>query len=218
LEEHSMALPAALSLSAQVAAQAELTVSNLRQTNYQHTEHIDVDRGIYDCDCNGFAGFVLTRAAPAHYAMIPQEAGQPRPRAFEYCLFFSSLTPQSAGGWHRIDFLRDARRGDIIAWRFPEMEIEEGHETGHVLVTAETPRMDDSGIFTVRVYDSVIQPHFDDTRGDGPGQFPHGVGYGALKFGVDAAGQPIAFQFAPSDRFKSLPIAIGRVEPLPAAP
>jgi hypothetical protein len=42
--------------------------------------------------------------------------------------------------------------------------------------------MDDSGIFTVRVYDSVIQPHFDDTRGGGPGQFPNGVGYGALKF------------------------------------
>ena len=45
-----MALPAALSLSAQVAAQAEFIVSNLRQTDYQHTEHIDVDRGIYDCD------------------------------------------------------------------------------------------------------------------------------------------------------------------------
>jgi hypothetical protein len=44
----------ALSLSAQVAAQAELIVSNLRQTNYQHTEHIGVDRGIYDCD--GFVG------------------------------------------------------------------------------------------------------------------------------------------------------------------
>ena len=63
-------------------------------------------------------GFVLTRVAPDQYAMIPQEAGQPRPRAFEYCLFFSSLTPQSAG-WHRIDFLRDARRGDIIALAVP---------------------------------------------------------------------------------------------------
>jgi hypothetical protein len=41
-----MALPLALSLPAQVAAQAEFIVSNLRQTDYQHTEHIDVDRGI----------------------------------------------------------------------------------------------------------------------------------------------------------------------------
>jgi len=121
-----MALPPALSLPTQVAAQAEFIVSNLRQTDYQHTEHIDVDRGIYDCDCDGFVGFVLTRVAPDQYAMIPQEAGQSRPRAFEYCLFFSSLTPQSAG-WHRIDFLRDVRRGDFIAWRFPEVEIEEGH-------------------------------------------------------------------------------------------
>jgi len=184
-----MALPPALSLPTQVAAQAEFIVSNLRQTDYQHTEHIDVDRGIYDCDCDGFVGFVLTRVAPDQYAMIPQEAGQSRPRAFEYCLFFSSLTPQSAG-WHRIDFLRDVRRGDFIAWRFPEVEIEEGHDTGHVLVAAETPGMDDSGIFTVRVYDSVTQPHFDDTRGDGPGQFPNGVGYGALKFQVDAGGGP----------------------------
>jgi len=34
-----MALPTALSLPAQVAAQAELIVSNLQQTDYQHTEH-----------------------------------------------------------------------------------------------------------------------------------------------------------------------------------
>jgi hypothetical protein len=215
-EEHGMARPHVLTLPDQVAAQAEFIVNNLRQTDYQHAEHIDVDRGIYDCDCNGFAGFVLERAAPGHYAMIPKEPGQPRPRAFKYYNFFSSLTPQSADGWHQIDFLRDTRRGDIIAWRFPD--IEKDHNTGHVLVAAGTPELDESGIFTLRVYDSASQPHFRDTRGDGPGQFPDGVGYGALKFQIDDAGRPTAFQFAPSDQFTSLPIAIGRLEPLPAPP
>ena len=71
-----MALPLALSLPAQVAAQAELTVSNLRQTNYQHTEHIDVDGGIYDCDCNGFAGFALTRAASSRISTIRAETAR----------------------------------------------------------------------------------------------------------------------------------------------
>jgi hypothetical protein len=146
-----------LSLPQQVAWQAEFIVNNLQQTDYQHLENIDVDRGAYHCDCSGFVGFVLGRAAPDHYNMIPKETNQPRPRAFKYYEYFSSLTPESLGGWHQIDFLRDARRGDIVAWRFPE--IEEGQDTGHVFFVAETAKVIDSGIFSIRVYDSGrVQP------------------------------------------------------------
>jgi hypothetical protein len=203
-----------LSLPGQFASQAEFVVNNLRQTGYQHVDNIDVDRGIYDCDCNGFVSFVMERAAPAHYAMIPKEATQFRPRAFEYYEFCSSLMPTSAGGWHRIDFLQDGRRGDLIAWRFPE--IEKGHDTGHVLVLADTPTEYDPGKYKVRVYDSAAEPHFQDTRGTGSGQFPSGVGVGFINFEVDEDGRPTAFQFAPEDRFTTLPIAIGRLEPLAA--
>jgi len=202
-----------LSFPQQVAQQAEAIVNNLRQTSYQFVENIDVDRGVYDCDCNGFVGFVLECAAPGHYAMIPKESDQPRPRAFEYYDFFNALTPESSGGWHRIDFLCDARRGDIIAWRFPE--IEAGFNTGHIFFVAEPPTMIDTGIFAVRVYDSAAGPHFDDTRGDGPGQPRSGVGSGFINFTVDDSGRPQSFQFAPSDGFKIFPIAIGRIEPLP---
>jgi hypothetical protein len=203
-----------LSLPEQLASQAEFVANNLQQTDYQHTDNIDVDRGVYDCDCNGFVSFVMERAAPDHYAMIPKETNQLRPRAFEYYGFFSSLTPQSIGGWHRIDFLQDARRGDIIAWRFPQ--IEKSHNTGHVLIVADTPVADDSGIFSVRVYDSSAQPHFDDTRGSGKGEFATGVGSGSIKFKVDSTGRPVSFQFAPADKLETFPIAIGRLEPLPA--
>ena len=203
-----------LSLPEQMASQAELITNSLNQTDYQHVEKVDVDRGVYYCDCNGFVSFTMQRAAPAHYLMIPKEANQLRPRAFEYYVFFNSLTPESTGGWHRIDFLRDARRGDILGWRFPK--VEKGHDTGHVVVVAETPTVDASGVFTVRVYDSAAQPHFDDTRGTGEGQFAKGVGSGLLKFKVDQAGRPTAFQFAPLDKFETLPIAIGRLEPLPS--
>jgi hypothetical protein len=201
-----------LSLPGQIATQAEFIVNNLRQTDYQHIDNIDVDLGIYDCDCNGFVSFVMERAAPDHYAMIPKETDQPRPRAFEYYDFFNSLTPETRIGWHRIDFLRDARRGDIIAWRFPK--IETGHNTGHVLFAAQTTSVDDSGIFSVRVYDSAAEPHFEDTRGDGAGEFKSGVGSGFINFTVDDLGRPTAFQFAPGEQFTTLPIAIGRAEPL----
>ena len=204
-----------LSLPGQIATQAEFVVNNLQQTDYQHTDNIDVDRGIYDCDCNGFVSFVMERAAPDHYAEIPKETDQPRPRAFKYYDFFNSLTPESADGWHRIDFLQDARRGDIMAWRFPE--IKPGHDTGHALFLAETPVADGSGVFSVRVYDSAAEPHFEDTRGDREGQFASGVGSGFINFTVDDLGRPEAFQFAPSEGFTTLPIAIGRCEPLTAA-
>jgi hypothetical protein len=201
------------SLPAELASQAESIVNNLVQTDYQYDEEIDADAGIYDCDCNGFVGFVLERLAPSYYSMIPVEAGQPRPRAFKYYDFFASLTPESTGGWHRIDFLQDARRGDIVAWRVPQIEV--GEDTGHVFFVADTPVKESSGMFVVRVYDSADQPHFEDTRGTGEGQFPNGVGSGFINFEVDANGEPTAFQFGPSDDFISLPIAIGRVEPLP---
>jgi hypothetical protein len=203
-----------LSLPGQFASQAELVVNSIKQTDYQHIEKIDIDRGVYDCDCNGFVSFDMQRAAPAHYLMIPKEANQFRPRAFEYYDFFNSLTPESSGGWHRIDFLQDTRRGDIIAWRLPK--IEKGHDTGHVLVVADAPTIDDVGISSVRLYDSAAQPHFDDTRGDDEGEFPSGVGSGVIKFKTDDDGRPRAFQFAPSDQFTELPIAIGRLAPLPA--
>jgi hypothetical protein len=206
---NSMTQEPQLSLSEQTAAQAEFIVNNFRETHYRHPVNIDVDRGVYICDCNGFVGFVLERFAPAHFAMIPKEEDQPRPRAFEYYVFFSSLTPHSTGGWHQIDLLRDVRRGDGISWRLPK--VEEHHDTGHVLFAAETPVADSQGNFTVPVYDSARLPHANDTRGKGEG----GIGSGRISFQVDAKGRPTAFQFAPLKDFETLPIAIGRFEPLP---
>jgi hypothetical protein len=89
-----------------------------------------------------------------------------------------------------------------------------GEDTGHVCFVAETPAVLASGVFAVRVYDSADSPHFEDTRGDEPGQFPNGVGSGFINFEVDDQGTPTAFQFGSSEPFKSFPIAIGRAEPL----
>jgi hypothetical protein len=203
-----------LSLAEQVAWQAEFIVNNVQQTDYQHKDNIDVDRGIYDCDCSGFVSYVLQRAAPGHYEMIPKEAAQPRPRAFKYYEFLHSCGLEPNNGWRQIELLARARRGDIIAWRFPV--IEPHKDTGHVLFVAEAPAEADSGVFAVRVYDSAAQPHFDDARGKKKeGSFPTGVGSGFINFKVDGAGRPAAFQFAPADHFVTLPIAIARVEPQP---
>ena len=86
-----------MTLPEQLASKAEFIVANLEETHYQHTDNIDTGAGVYDCDCNGFVGFVLESVAPDRYAMNPKEANQPRPRASEYYKFFASLTPELPG-------------------------------------------------------------------------------------------------------------------------
>jgi hypothetical protein len=205
-------------LTEQIAEKAESIVNTLTKTDYQHIDNIDPAAGIYDCDCNGFVGFVLPAVAPTHFKLITPETGQPRPRAFVYYDYFAALTPGSVGGWRRIDFLMYVRRGDIMAWRFPTIEPHE--DTGHVVIVAETPMLDQSGdFFVMRVYDSAAEAHFDDTREPGGQPSPKGaagVGSGFLNFKVDGAGRPIAYLFAPpaTGEYSYRPIAIGRAEPL----
>jgi hypothetical protein len=200
-----------LSPAGQVAAQAEFIVHSLRQTNYQYTKAIDADNGVYDCDCSQFANFVLSRSAPDYYAALLAATAERVPRAFDYYDFFRSLPLEEGDGWEQVAILADAARGDLIAWRFPQLEP--GQDTGHVLFVAGPPTVDDQGYYAVRGYDCACRPHFDDTRGDGQGQWPNGVGSGFINFQVGDDGQPVAFQFSPppSSPFVSLPIAIGRL-------
>ena len=197
-------------LPQQLADRAENTVNTLTETAYQFEENIVEADGIWYCDCNSFVGYILQELAPSHYNQLPRELTQHRPRAFEYYNFFSTLTSSTPGGWHRILQMADVRRGDILAWRFPQ--IETGHNTGHVVYIADTPAINDDGTASVRVYDSADKAHFDDTRNTGP--FASGVGTGFLNFQLDDEGQPTAFQFSPDASFEAESIAIGRPEPL----
>ncbi len=198
-----------MSLNEEIALKAETIINTVTQTDYQHTDHIDAAAGIYDCDCNGFVGYVLKTVAPEHLGLIPEEKTQPRPRAFKYFGYFASLTPASRMGWRRVDLMEHVRRGDIVAWRNPLIEKDEN--TGHVFIAAESPTLQDE-VFSIRVYDSAEVPHFDDTRPNAHGT--NGVGSGFLKFKADGAGRPIAYVFSPQTTasFSYNQIAIGRVE------
>jgi hypothetical protein len=211
-----------MTLPRDIAAMAESIVNTLTQTDYQHVNNIDPSTGIYDCDCNGFAAFILRAVALQNFEEIPIDTQvgsvESRPRAFEYYDFFASLTPQSTGGWSRVDLLTDVGRGDIMAWRSPTIEAHV--DTGHVVILAETPTLDPSGAFyVVRVYDSAAEAHFDDTREPGGQPSPtgtSGVGSGFINLKVDGEGRPIAYLFAPpaDTEYSYRPIAIGRAQPL----
>ncbi len=209
-----------MTLPLDIASMAESIVNTLTQTDYQHVDNIDPGTGVYDCDCNGFAAFILRAVALQNFQAIPIDTQvgsvESRPPAFEYYDFFASLTAQSPGGWSRVDLLTDAGRGDIMAWRSPTIEVHV--DTGHVVILAETPALDASGEFyVVRVYDSAAEAHFDDTRapdGQPSPKGPTGVGSGFINLKVDGEGRPIAYLFAPpaDAQYSYRPIAIGRAQ------
>lgn len=202
-----------MSLAGQIADTAQSIVDTLTQTDYQHTDRIDPDAGIYECDCNGFAFHVLSAVAPAQLALIPRATGD-RPLAHEYFEFFASLTAQSPGAWQRVDLLTELRRGDIMTWRFPTIEPHE--DTGHVVIVAEPARLDASGAFHVlRVIDSAAAAHFEDTRAPGGQPSPKGatgVGSGFINLRVDGEGRPLAYLFSPplTAQYSYRPIAAAR--------
>jgi hypothetical protein len=196
-------------LAARVVAEARRTLATMRQTHYQHHAHIDPGAGIYDCDCSEFVGYILEQVASANYRLIPKEPNHPRPRAFKYCDYFRSL-PENANGWHPIHKIASIRPGDIIAWRAPDIVKDE--DTGHVMIVAAPAQPRGPGLFTVRVYDSSVLPHVDDTRGSNKSSYRSGVGEGGIVFRVDSSGRPIAFQFRPPDRFHSNLIGIARIQ------
>jgi hypothetical protein len=88
-------------------------------------------------------------------------------------------------------------------------------DTGHVLVVARAPEVIGADLSAVRAYDSCDALHYGDSRELANGEQETGVGTGTIHFQVDqTTGSPIAFHLGPGDPFHSVPIAIGRLDPI----
>jgi len=190
-----------------IAAEAQRIVENARYSTYQPESYIDEPAGIFDVDCSGFVAYVLERIAPDRLREIPKRPGENRPRACEYFEFFDSLKPGDIPGWQRVDTVLQCKRGDLVAWREPEIL---GESSGHVLMVAGEPEIRDDGVVAVPVYDSAIVPHFDDSRQAG-GTHNTGVGMGILLFQVDGDGRAMGETFGPSEVFRKHAVALARV-------
>jgi hypothetical protein len=196
----------------QVAAEAEAILLRIQHTVYTHETYVDVATGTYDMDCSAYVGYVLQRIAPQHYDTIHNGGGSHGPLAVDFYHRFQVLPPGGADGWRPVQPLADARRGDIVAWDFPEAKP--GDNTGHVFIVVDDPEVLDDGVVAVRAYDSSNVIHYDDTRGHGGDTPATGVGSGTIHFRYIGSG--IQFKFGPGDKYHGAPVAIGRIEPLAA--
>jgi len=145
--------------------------------------------------------------------MMVESTTDPRPLARDYYAFAAALEPSIDHGWRRILRLSDTMPGDIVAWKLPMLRQAIPAMSSSSLTSLWRAAMAST---LIPVCDSSSRRHFDDSRGDGPGHFAHGVGSGAIGFRTDAAGAPTAFQFNGGAHVHHAPIAIVRIEPFSA--
>jgi hypothetical protein len=198
--------------SGQVIDEAMRILTSMKATEYKHKTDIDEEKGAYYCDCSGFVGYVLNRTVAKDDGKGPFGDGKKRPLAMDYEKRFAAAPVKADGdsNWQRIEKLVDARPGDIIAWRH---EVPKPGNTGHVVVVAEAPKVEEDGLVRVVNIDSTSKPQAEDTRAKGTS----GIGRCTMWFKVDSDGRPIAHvRGARKSEPKSEAISIGR--PLPVQP
>jgi hypothetical protein len=189
--------------------EATRILESIEKTKYEHRTKINEDTGEYYCDCSGLVGYVLNRTVGKDGTGALGD-GRERPLAMHYEQFFAKAPTKRdrESRWQRVEKLVDARPGDIIAWRH---EVPKPGNTGHVVIVAARPVVEEDGLVRVVMIDSTTRPQVDDTRAKGTS----GVGRGAMWFTVDDKGRPTASIRGSRDAEPKVEnISIGRALPV----
>jgi len=186
---HWPALPPALSPRPPATPAAARVVRLLthiqetqRDTAYQHRTAVRERIGRYRWDCSGMVSWVIHRAAPrAGRAMHTERAAA---RGI-YRMIERAPVDRQRNGWEEIAHIERVRAGDVFAWRTPPGSP--SRHTGHTGFVVERPRpvpgLQDA--YAVRVADSIVGPHQDDSR---PAGTDGGLGNGVFVFLTDGEG------------------------------
>lgn len=171
--------------SLQFATIVEKHLTEMTATNYQHKTEIDEQAGVWKCDCSGLIGHILRRNFPEAYLHVdgPSLPGRIRPLSANYCETFLAAGQKKNHPWKPITRVQDLRPGDIFAWK--KTKIIKGKSTGHTFMIASIPKLEENGLYSVRVVDSTGALHDNDTRPEGT----DGVGTGDMWLSADEEGR-----------------------------
>ena len=149
---------------------------------YQARTVVDIRRGSYAWDCSGMMTWLLRRSAPRALAAIASS----RPVARDYVRAIERAPlGRPRRGWQRLAHVRDARPGDVFAFR--KSPVSPSKITGHVgvIVGVPAPVPGWPGAYAVRVVDSTRGGHQDDERAN---DVDGGFGFGTMVFVTDEHG------------------------------
>lgn len=161
-----------------VVALLERILRTQQDARYQHRTDVRERVHRYRWDCSGMVSWIVRRAAPRAGRAIGQQRTSARG--------IYRLITRSRGGWHQLDHIEDVRPGDVFAWRTPPGSP--SRHTGHTGFALERARPV-SGLrdaYALRIADSVVGPHQDDTRPNDDTE--GGLGTGVFVFLTDGDG------------------------------
>lgn len=192
-------------LGAQIVGQARRMLAAFPTSSYSHTTKIDLQQGVCEVDCSGFVAAVLAEVSPQHLAVIPlRKAGRKRPLAEDFYAAFAAADQGRIAGWQAVQ-VHLARPGDVIAWW--KEEHKKGENTGHVMIIAESPVLEEPGKWRIRILDSTATPHASDTRPAGA----TGLGSGVIWLDVGSDGRILGYHWkSAKGKLNEHPVAIGR--------
>ncbi len=193
----------ATTAAARVIETVDAIEARLRTTRYQARTRVDLEAGDFRWDCSGMVGWIVRRTAPRAFDGL----GRRRPVAADFYRVASRApVDTSRRGWRRVGHVRDARPGDVAAWRTPRRF----GATGHVVILLESPRPSvlHPRRWIARIADSTRIPHWADSRRSAAG----GFGTGVMSFEADAEGRVVAWGWlGPGGPHFRGDVAIGRV-------
>jgi hypothetical protein len=193
---------------AALLAEARGELAAMRDTQYQHETEVDAAKGEFYYDCSGFLDYALKRAAPAAFRALPVTASSGRPLAQD---FEHHLRQAGQGGdpWRSVSTVPALQPGDVIAWlATPDSKT---RDTGHVMIVLGTPTHNPrrSDEWLVKVADSTVSPHAQDSRTADD----DGLGTGTVGLVADGTGHPVGFYWrgGVSKVAKRTEVALGRI-------
>lgn len=176
-------LPPATETAGRVVDLLQRVMREQRSARYQHRLYVRERRGVYHWDCSGMVSWVIRRAAPHAGRAIGGDRTSARGI---YRLINRAPYGRTRGGWEQIGSIDQVRPGDVFAWRTPPGSP--SRHTGHTGFALERPRSV-SGLrhaYAIRIADSVVGPHQDDTRPRNG--TTGGLGSGVMVFLTDGQG------------------------------
>lgn len=198
----------ATSTSAIIVATLRRIQATQRDAAYQHRRDVSERALRYRWDCSGMVSWVVAHTSPRAARTLGGDRVIAR-RVFDTILRAPTARPRR--GWQRLLHIEDARPGDVFAWRTPRgsPSPHSGH-TGFVLSRpARVEGLRDA--YAIRIADSVVGPHEDDTR---PEDTPGSLGFGVMVFLTDGRGQATHFGWhgTRTAGYWRTPVAFGRLD------
>jgi hypothetical protein len=189
----------------------ELGNLNSATSYYSHTTYVNEETGTRRVDCSGFVDYAVRRVLPEAYDKIPHPSTA-RPLAGDWYSYlrerYQSASTQESIRWREIRHVGELRPGDLVVWLKPEDSASDN--TGHIMFVLASPTRGRAGEWLIKIADSTMSPHANDTRPAGK----TGPGPGTIGLTADGWDRPLAYYWrgGVSTALVSTPIAMGRVE------